>query len=126
MKKILLVALAAMTVSMTGCDQVKTSVEEVGSIRPYIGDMLVVFLVYFLVRVFIPQRHHLMPLYVFIFACCIEGLQFLDIVTLLGLEQNRLIRVVVGTVFDWHDIICYGVGCVFLGIYEFFNWKRER
>ena len=37
-------------------------------IRPYIGDMLVVVLVYCFVRVFVPRGMKRLPLYVFLFA----------------------------------------------------------
>ena len=37
-------------------------------IRPYVGDMLVVVLVYTCVRVLFPEKPRLLPLYVFLFA----------------------------------------------------------
>lgn len=95
-------------------------------IRPYIGDMLVVVLVYCFVRIFVPDKYRLMPLYVFLFACFIEGLQYLDIVKVMGLEQNRIMRTVIGSVFDWKDIFCYGAGCIILGIYEVYDCRRAE
>jgi len=95
-------------------------------IRPYIGDMLVVVLVYCFVRIFVPDKYRLMPLYVFLFACFIEGLQYLDIVKVMGLEQNRIMRTVIGSVFDWKDIFCYGAGCIILGIYEVYGCRRAE
>ncbi|MDR0893092.1 MAG: DUF2809 domain-containing protein, partial [Mediterranea sp.] len=44
-------------------------------VRPYLGDVLVIALVYCFVRVFIPYGVLRMPLYVFLFACFIELLQ---------------------------------------------------
>ena len=41
-------------------------------IRPYIGDMLVVVLVYCFVRVFVPVGMKRVPLYVFLFAVCVD------------------------------------------------------
>lgn len=90
-----------------------------GFVRFYVGDVLVVVLVYCFVRVFIPDRHRLLPLYVFLFAAGIEILQYFQIVKLLGLEQNAILRTVIGSVFDLKDIGCYAVGGVFLGIFEF-------
>ena len=87
-------------------------------IRPYAGDMLVVILVYCFVRIAVPEKYPLMPLYVFLFACFIEGMQYFQIVKVLGLEQNRILRTIIGSVFDWKDIACYGAGAVLLGIYE--------
>lgn len=87
-------------------------------IRPYIGDMLVVVVVYCFVRIFIPEKFKLMPLYVFIFAAFIEVLQYLKLVEVLGLQNNTFARIVIGSVFDLKDILCYGVGCVLLGVYE--------
>ena len=45
-------------------------------IRPYVGDMLVVVLVYSFVRIFLPTGIPRMPFYVFLFACFVEVLQY--------------------------------------------------
>lgn len=95
-------------------------------IRPYVGDMLVVVLVYTCVRVLFPEKPRLLPLYVFLFAAGVEALQGIRIVELLGLENNRFFSVLIGTTFDWKDIVCYGVGCVLLGVWEVVLWKREK
>lgn len=87
-------------------------------IRPYVGDILVVVLVYCFARVFIPKGIKLMPLYVFVFATMVEILQYFRMVEILGLENNTFFRVLLGSVFDVKDIVCYGIGCVLLGIME--------
>ncbi|MGB4439251.1 MAG: DUF2809 domain-containing protein [Sedimentibacter sp.] len=79
-------------------------------IRPYIGDVLVVMVLYCFVRIFIPNGVMLMPLYIFIFAAGVEVLQYFSLVEVLGLENNRFLRILIGSVFDVKDIICYGVG----------------
>lgn len=80
-------------------------------LRPYVGDILVVVLLYTFVRIFIPDRVRLLPLYIFLFATGVEVLQFFRIVEVLGLSDNRVLSVVIGSVFDGKDIVCYGVGC---------------
>ena len=80
-------------------------------VRPYIGDVLVVMVVYAFVRIFFPSGVGLLPLYVFLFALSVEIAQYFHIVSLLGLEGSRVVRVIVGGVFDWADVLCYGVGC---------------
>lgn len=87
-------------------------------IRPYVGDILVVILLYTFVRIFIPEKIRLLPLSIFLFAAGVEVLQYFRIVELLGLENNRFFSVLIGSVFDMKDIVCYGVGCAMLGIYE--------
>ena len=93
-------------------------------IRPYVGDMLVVVLVYTFLRIIFPERPRLLPLYVFLFAAGVEALQGIHIVELLGLQDNRFFSVLIGTTFDWKDIVCYGVGCVILGLWEV--WLRRK
>lgn len=83
-------------------------------IRPYVGDVLVVVLLYTFVRVFLPEGVRLLPLYIFLFAAGVEVLQYFRIVEVLGLSDNRILSVVIGSVFDVKDIVCYGVGCVLL------------
>lgn len=87
-------------------------------IRPYVGDVLVVVLLYTFVRIFIPEGVRLLPLYIFLFAAGVEVLQYFRIAEVLGLSDNRVLSVVIGSVFDVKDIVCYGVGCGFLGVYE--------
>lgn len=87
-------------------------------VRPYVGDMLVVILVYSFARIFIPERCRLLPLYVFLFAAGVEVLQYFKLVHVLGLEHNRFLRIVLGSVFDIKDIVCYGVGGILLEVYE--------
>ena len=93
-------------------------------IRPYIGDVLVVIVIYTFIRIFIPERCRLLPLWVFLFAVGVEMLQFVHIVELLGLKDNRFFSLLVGSVFDIKDIICYAAGCLLLGGYELFIQKN--
>lgn len=95
-------------------------------IRPYIGDMIVVILIYTFVRIWLPEKVRLLSLYVFIFAVFVELLQYFRIVEILGLYNNRLMRIVIGSVFDIKDILCYLVGCVILASYEAVIYKMER
>ncbi|MBP3617503.1 MAG: DUF2809 domain-containing protein [Lachnospiraceae bacterium] len=91
-------------------------------IRPYVGDILVVVLIYSFVRIFIPEGVRLLPLYIFLFAAGVEVLQYFRIVEVLGLSNNRILSVVIGSVFDGKDIVCYGIGCAILGIFEWTQW----
>lgn len=92
-------------------------------IRPYVGDMLVVAVVYCFVRMFLPRKGRFLPFGVFLFAALVEVLQYFDLVTLLGLSGSRVARIVLGSVFDWKDLGCYAVGCLFLGLWE---WQIRR
>ena len=87
-------------------------------VRPYVGDVLVVVLIYTVVRILIPEGVRLLPLYIFLFAAGVEVLQYFRIVEVLGLSDHRILSVVIGSVFDVKDIMCYGAGCVLLGVYE--------
>ena len=78
-------------------------------VRPYIGDVLVVVVIYTFIRIFVPERCKLLPLYVFIFAALVEALQMFHIVEALGWQKNRFLSILVGSVFDWKDILCYAI-----------------
>ena len=81
-------------------------------VRPYVGDMLVTLLLCCLCRVILPDKVRLLPVYVFVFAACVEIGQYFDLVALLGLADNRIISIVLGRTFSWMDLVCYAVGCV--------------
>lgn len=84
-----------------------------------------VVVLYFLVRTFFPKRCKWLPVFLFLFATGIEFLQYLNLVELLELSDNRLMRTILGSVFDWKDIVCYGVGCAVLQIGELFQGKEK-
>lgn len=79
-------------------------------IRPYVGDVLVVMVLYTFIRIFIPERIRLLAGYILCFAVLVEVLQYFRIVEVLGLSDNRFLSVLIGSVFDIKDIICYAVG----------------
>lgn len=83
-------------------------------IRPYVGDILVVFVLYCFIRAVIPCRWKLLPVYIFLFAVSIELLQYFKLAEQLGLEKNSLMGIIIGSVFDIKDIVCYGIGCTLL------------
>ncbi|WP_455592761.1 ribosomal maturation YjgA family protein [Bacteroides sp.] len=86
-------------------------------VRPYLGDALVVVLIYCFVRIFIPRGIRWLPVYVFAFACFIEVMQYFRLVDVLGLT-NRVARIVLGATFDLKDILSYAAGCLFILIAE--------
>ena len=93
-------------------------------IRPYIGDIIVVIVLYSFVRIFIPEKCRLLPLYIFIFSVAVEVMQYFKIINILGLQNNSFARVIMGSVFDLKDIACYGIGCLILALYEILK-KRQ-
>ena len=94
-------------------------------IRPYVGDILVTMLIYCFVRIFVPNGIKGLSLYVFIFSCFVELLQYFNFVEIIGLSDNTLARIVIGTSFSWIDIICYGIGCLLCYFLEQF-WNPFR
>lgn len=81
-------------------------------IRPYIGDVLVVMLIYCFVKSFFLTPVIPTAIAVLFFSFLIETLQYFHIVNILGLEQSKLARTVIGTSFAWQDIIAYITGIV--------------
>ena len=85
-----------------------------GFVRPYLGDVLVTLLVGCGVRVLIPTRVRLLPLYVMLFATGVECLQYIDIVRLLGWENSAFLSTIIGRSFAVWDLVCYAIGCLLL------------
>ncbi|PAX59467.1 ribosomal maturation YjgA family protein [Brunnivagina elsteri] len=81
-------------------------------IRPFIGDVLVVILIYCFIRTFWNIDSFIVALSVFAFACIIEVLQYFNFVSKLGLQNNRILAVSLGSTFDWKDIIAYAIGII--------------
>ena len=79
-------------------------------IRPYIGDVLVIILICAFLRIFVPEKPKLLPLYATVFGITVEFLQYFDFASYLGAESNRFISIFLGRTFDVKDIFCYAAG----------------
>ena len=79
-------------------------------IRPYVGDFLVVILLYCLVKSFWNIRPLKAALGVLLFSFVVEGLQYFKLVELLGLQDYPLARIIIGTTFVWEDLLAYALG----------------
>lgn len=95
-------------------------------VRPYLGDVLVVVVLYFFVRIWIPEKYRWLPGVIFVFAAAVEVLQYFRLVEILGVENNVFLRTILGSTFDFKDIVCYGVGCLLLGFCEWIGYKRKE
>ena len=97
-------------------------------IRPYFGDFLVVILVYCFVKSFLNTPFFKTAIAVLAFSFTLEVLQYLDIVNKIGLGHSKLARTVIGTSFEWIDLIAYTLGIAFVIYVEnrlFINDSRK-
>ncbi|PUZ24807.1 DUF2809 domain-containing protein [Chitinophaga parva] len=85
-------------------------------VRPYVGDFLVVILIYCFVCSFVQAQVFPLAVGVLIFAYLVEISQYFHLVKWLGWEHSRLANVVLGNFFTWNDMVCYtlGIGVVLL------------
>ena len=85
-------------------------------IRPFFGDVLVVILIYCFIKSFINSPVIITAIAVLLFAYLIEVLQYFNIVKILGLQNSNLARIIIGTSFEWTDLLAYtlGIGVVIL------------
>lgn len=79
-------------------------------IRPYIGDLLVVILMYCFCKFFLKIPTIPLAISVLIFAYIVEMLQYINIVKWLGWGNSKLANIVIGNAFSWQDILCYTIG----------------
>ena len=95
-------------------------------IRPFVGDVLVVILIYCFLRIFLNADHRKTAFGVLLFACLIEILQYFDYVKLLGLENNRTLSVMMGRTFEWLDFAAYFVGFLLIMTAESFTKRSGK
>jgi hypothetical protein len=94
-------------------------------IRPYVGDFLVVILIYCFVRSFIQAPVVPVALAVLVFSFLIETLQYFNLVKLIGLEHSRLANIILGNYFTWSDVLAYTLGIGVTILVEKFKQVRR-
>ncbi|MDH6308315.1 DNA integrity scanning protein DisA with diadenylate cyclase activity [Dysgonomonas sp. PFB1-18] len=86
-------------------------------IRPYGGDILVVMLMYFFFKSFMQVKPLWLVIGVVVFAYLVEIGQYFQLVEVLGVQDNKVLRTVIGSSFSWGDMVCYTIGgiiCYFI------------
>ena len=94
-------------------------------IRPYVGDVIVVIVLYAFVRIFTLEKPHALSLWIFLFAVLVEITQVFPLVDLLGIK-NRFLRVVMGTSFVPEDLLAYAIGSVVNVLFDVRLWKKRQ
>lgn len=92
-------------------------------VRAYLGDVLVIALIYCLLQSLLRKAPAPVILGVLAFACAIEVGQYFDFAAQLGLGQNQLASIVLGRTFSWPDFLAYFAGALAVGLAE--AWRGE-
>ena len=85
-----------------------------GWVRSYLGDVLVVILLYTLARTVSPMKPRfgiLLPAAILIFAFCVEFVQLWGFCDKMHIT-NKLLRIIIGTGYSNIDLLSYVIGIV--------------
>jgi len=95
-------------------------------IRPYVGDYLVVMLIYSFVKACFNVPVKVAAIGVLLFSYLIEILQYFNVLKKLGLQGDQLATVVMGYHFEWIDILAYTLGILTILVLEKRNLGQEK
>lgn len=96
---------------------IATKLKDIFFVRAYLGDVIVVILLYTFVKSFFIINNQKLILGILAFSCLIEFAQFFNIAEKLGFQQGSLMYIVIGNSFSWIDILCYVAGCLILFLF---------
>lgn len=89
-----------------------------GFIRHTFGDYLVVILIYCFFRSFIKGNHFYMAMGVLAFSFAIEFSQLVNILKPLNLQNSHSAKLILGSTFQFSDLVAYTLGIVTVLIVE--------
>lgn len=112
-KKYLLIAVFLFIIEVLIALYVKDAI-----IRPYVGDFLVVILLYCMVRTVVDAPVMKIAVAVLLFAYLIEGLQYMNVIQWLGLQHNKAANIIIGNRFEWIDMLAYTLGVICIVLVE--------
>ncbi|MDP3740677.1 MAG: DUF2809 domain-containing protein [Hyphomonadaceae bacterium] len=87
-------------------------------VRPYVGDVLAVMLVYTALRAATPLRLIPAITITLAIAVAIEMAQVFNLLDATGLRSNQVARIALGGVFDWMDLAAYATGAFIVFVIE--------
>jgi hypothetical protein len=93
-------------------------------VRPYLGDFLVVLLLYASLLSVSQLKVFTAAILSLFCSYAIEITQYIHLITVLGLEDNKPARIILGTSFSWWDLWMYTLGILFVLVLEKCCWKQ--
>ena len=90
-----------------------------GFVRPYLGDVLAVILIYLMLRAVTTWRIIPTALAALAVGLAVEIGQAINLLDILGLADHAVARVVFGTAFSVGDIFCYAAGAAIAMIADY-------
>ena len=99
-----------------------------GFLRHFVGDFLVVILIYCFIRIFFKAKNDFKIISsIFIFSISIELLQILKLPKILHVK-NPIIEIILGSTFDWFDLLAYFLGCLLILLINCYlnDYKRSH
>ena len=95
-------------------------------IRPFLGDVLVVMLLFYLCKTFVSGRELALIVAVLLFSFAVEIGQYYRLAELLGLMDCKVARIVIGSTFDAKDLLAYAIGAALLLVSTRFHPGRTH
>ncbi len=89
-------------------------------IRPYLGDFLVVILIYSFLMFISNSTVVQGLLIVLLFSFAVEFFQLINIVKVLQYQPPKIVIIILGSSFSVLDLIAYVIGIIFTGVLEFY------
>tara|TARA_R100000935_G_scaffold26835_2_gene46966 strand:- start:1347 stop:1697 length:351 start_codon:yes stop_codon:yes gene_type:complete len=90
-------------------------------IRPYVGDFLVVILLYCFLMAVTSISVIKGLIIVLIFSWAVEFFQLINIVQVLHFKPSKLVMIVLGSSFSVYDLLAYFLGILFIGLLEYYS-----
>ena len=87
-------------------------------IRPFVGDVIVVWFIYYFIKTFVDIKPLYIAVFTLLFSFVVETAQYFELINILGLQNEKWARIVIGTSFSWWDMLCYFVGFLFLFVFD--------
>ena len=89
-----------------------------GWIRNYIGDILVVILMYSTIMSITHFNKTTVVLFTLVFAFVIEFSQYFKLADYLGFEHGSMAYIILGNTFSLEDLVCYLIGGLIILLVE--------
>ncbi|GEN75682.1 ribosomal maturation YjgA family protein [Chryseobacterium hagamense] len=106
---------------------IATVLKDIFFVRAYLGDVIVVMLLYTLIKSFFSIRHDAGLIFgILIFSFLVEFAQYFNIAEKLGFRPGSIMYIMIGNSFSRIDLLCYAIGCFMLLFFVKFAGKQDR